>query len=352
MGDSRSIQVYKYIVVRLYVVSSSWASRAEPRRAGWKFQKVKELTNLGFLTVERSTNKRRLTTIQIPVSMSSMDKNTAENQCSVMLRVMQKIPELKAFQKEFPTQCRFAVVDRFGANTRGEEFLDSHDPDNITTIFGCEVHKAAGSLKRALAVEDNTISGVVNVGLALEGAGTLQTLRAILQDIFRTDLIVVFDEPPGGHVVRHRKAILNMFLPLSDDSDQSDPGKYEVFQVQARKRRFILSVFANSDLSSREIVHFCAWGCCSSPEQSLQYFERYVTWALLPKKCGVLSRKSWTGADHCLDWCGLLQSHWGLLTRVIERFVGNPQADPVASRQGHDASSSNAHQLAFQFDSV
>ena len=160
------------------------------------------------------TRKRWLTTIQIPVSMSSMDKNTAESQVSVIQTFLRRIPELNAFQQEFSTQCRVAVVDRFGANGRREGFLESHDTQEHHYSLWL---RSSGSwpFQRALAVEDNTVSGGVNIGLLSEGAGTLQTLRSIVQDIFRTDLAAVFDEAPGGRIIRHRTAILDLFLPIT-----------------------------------------------------------------------------------------------------------------------------------------
>ena len=283
----------------------------------------------GFLVAEDTGPQQqeqpqyRLFTIDVPVPLATMDRNTAENQCAVLQAALRRVPELSAFQQGFESQARFAVVDRFGANSRGERYIRSNNGKCTTTVFGCEVHKAAGAMKRSLFPADNTISGVVNCGLAQEGSGALQTLRQILQSIFEESLRIVYGSPPQGRPLAHRKAVMEMFLPLSDSSQTLHPD--QSFKLRNRKRRFILSYFANSDLESFNIIHFCGFQCCDSPESTLYHFQRYVTWALLPRKLGVLSRKSWTGSSPSFEWSGLLESHWYLMQRVITRYVGKPQ---------------------------
>ena len=279
--------------------------------------------------------------MDVPVPLATMDRNTAENQCAVIQSALKQVPELSAFQQGFESQARFAVVDRFGANTRGERYMRSHTGTCTTTIFGCEVHKAAGSMKRSLFPADKTTSGVVNIGLAQEGSGSLQTLRQILQAIFDESLQIVFGSPPQGKPLAHRKAVMDMFLPLSDSDAVHTQGlglgAEQSFKLRNRKRRFILSYFANSDLESFKIIHFCGFQCCETPESTVYSFQRYVTWALLPSKLPVLSRKSWTGSSASFEWSGLLESHWFLLQRVITKYTGKPQGrPPVTGARGSD----------------
>lgn len=279
----------------------------------------------------------RLVTTDVPVPLATMDRNTAENQCAVIRSALRQIPELSAFQKEFESQARFAVVDRFGANTRGEKYLRSVAGKCITTILPCEVHRAAGALKKCLFPADRTISGVVHCGLAQEGSGTLQTLRQILQTIFEESLQIVYSPPPKGKALEHRKAIMEMFLPL-EDPDHAN----QSFKIRNRKRRFILTYFANSDLESWKIVHHCGFQCCENPEATLRRFQTDVTWALLPGKMGVLSRKSWTGSSSAFEWAGLLQCHWSLMHRVMFKFVGKPQQNPAAATDTDENDNDNA----------
>ena len=294
---------------------------------------------LGFLTTHREkagrTGLSKFVTVDIPVPLACLDRNTAENQCAVLRSAMARVPEVRAFQKEFPSQARVAVVDRFGANTRGEAYLRSHSGKCFTTVFGCEVHKTAGSLKKALVPQDDIISGVVNCALAQEGAGTTQTLRRIIQDIFEDSLQIVYGEPPQGRPLLHRKQVLDLFLPLESPTVNYHD-RDQVYKVRNRKRRFILATLANGDIESESIVHYCGFQCCESPQATLYFFQRFVTWALVPGKLPVLSRKSWTGSTAAFEWSGLLEAHWNLMQRVILKFVGKPQRPLPEDREYGD----------------
>lgn len=255
--------------------------------------------------------------MDVPCPLKAIERNTAECQVAVLEAAMSNVPDLKAFESEFPVALRLPACDRFAANSRGEQYLRSTRGDNaLTTTFSCEVHKAASSCKQALFIEDNTVSGVINIGLSLEGSGSLQTLRSILQSIFEEELQIVYSDPPTGDILKHRIAIHDTFLPIRHDNQH--------FQYQTRKRRFILSCLANSDLHSSEIVHHCSWNCCRSQEDTSFLFKRFVTWALLPHKMPVLQKKSWTSGDKSISWAGLLASHWNLLPKIFVKFTGNP----------------------------
>lgn len=279
----------------------------------------------------------------MPCQLNAVERNTAECQTAAIRRAMEKVPDLRAFEQDFPVRVRIPVIDGFTANTRGEVFLKSlqgkrEGSKSLTTSFTCEVHKTANSTKKAMLVEDNTISGVVNLGLALEPSGSLQTLRSILQEVFLDELQVVYAEPPGGEVLRRRNAVLQTFLPIK--AEQLN------WKVNVRKRRFVLSYFANSDIRSDEIIHYCTWSCCHDWNQTLLHFQRYVVWALLPHNLPVLQRKSWTGSDRSLDWCGLLACHWNLLPKIIIKFVGKAQRSLVNAKDAADPDSGSIRHRA------
>ena len=88
------------------------------------------------------------------------------------------------------------------------------------------------------------------------------------------------------------------------------------------KRRFILNYFCNSDLEKDAIIHFCPYSCCPSPEHTLQMFCKHVVYALIPRKCPTLSRKSWTGSDAAFDWLSLLAGFWNLHERILVKYTG------------------------------
>ena len=269
--------------------------------------------------MDTQTQEHHFVTCDVPTHLYCVDRTTGENQFAVLQDVQSKVPELRHFQGKHPLQVRLAVADRYSANLVAEREIQRQNPDQTTGLIGCSVHKAASSLKFSTNLEAKTISGVVQTGLALESVGSAQKLRQCLQQIFHEELEIVFDMPPEGQVAAYRKELLDLFV--STRAVGASP------RINAQ-RQFVLNQFCNSDLQSPNIVHYCGPGCCSSPETTFQMFLGLVPWALIPSKCGLLSRKAWLGADRPVDFIGLLSSVWQLWPRVLSKFTGKPQARP------------------------
>ena len=165
---------------------------------------------------------------------------------------------------------------------------------------------------RCLAPFEDILSGILNTGLALEGGGALAVCRSILQDIF-SEVEVKYEAPPEGYVPQQLRKILDIFCPVGPRVPGSD--------INA-KRQLVLKQFVNSDLSG-EIIHYCPQGCCRDKAETVQRFQRFVVWSLLPRKPGVLNRKSWNNAEIPTQWLGLLSNVWGLLPRIMTRLTQN-----------------------------
>ncbi len=275
--------------------------------------------------------------MEIPSILWALDSNTGETEYRALVNTMRRVPELQRFQHEFPRNFRFPSTDKHGANIRAENAYKTANVNINTCPIYCTVHPMATALKQSLGVTiaKETVSGMVNIALAVTGSGSVATLRSILQDVFRTDLQIVYDNPPEGEIAKHRGEVLDLFCSVHSR------GQTRV----NRKRRFVLVRFGNSNLEEEEVVHFCPFGCCPSPEMTLYYFQTYVTWALIPHRCNLFQRKGWTGADRSFDWGGLLKAHWNLLPKLIIRFTGYvqpplalaasvvPSADPEADSE-------------------
>ena len=309
-------------------------------KESYKYAKILRLDwQLGFIVMDRAVGKHKLITIPLVVPLLAIDRNTPECLLGAIDRVHALVPELAAFQEEFGIQIRMPVIDRFSSNLKMEKFINSRNPKLTTNMYLCDVHKESSCIKNAMALTDNTLSGVINIALALEGSGSLDRLRGILQQVFSEELVVSFAQPPGhgSEEFRHRQAVLDTFLPLMKEGAS---------RLITKKRRFILQSLANSDLSSHQIVHHCSFSCCRSPEESLKNFQKYLVWALLPHKLNTFNRKSWTGSDVAIHWCGLLASHWQLLPKLIMRFV---MVDKPLHVHGHGALDGLEDEMAGSF---
>ncbi|CAE7791864.1 unnamed protein product [Symbiodinium sp. CCMP2592] len=283
---------------------------------------------LGFLSVDVQSKEHHFVTCEVPTHLYCIDRTTGENQLAVLQDIENKVPELRHFREKHPLQVRLAVADRYSANLVAEREIQRQNPDQTTGLIGCSVHKAASSLKFSTNLEAKTISGVVQTGLALESVGSAQKLRKCLQQIFHEELEIVFDLPPGGQIAAYRKELLDLFV--STRAVGASP------RINAQ-RQFVLNQYCNSDLQSARIIHYCGPGCCSSPEQTFEMFLGFVSWSLIPSKCGLLSRKAWLGADRPVDFIGLLSCVWQLWPRVLSKYTGKPQPGLVNSAKQDDA---------------
>ena len=285
---------------------------------------------------QRGPDAFHFITVDIPVPLAALDRNTAEAQCSILRKAKERVPGLAQFEKRFDIQVRLAVIDRFAANLKGEQCLKT--AGEALTVLPCNVHMQASALKKALDVVEDTVSGVLNTSLALQAPGALGTLRQILQCVFEEELVVVFDNPPSGVIAEHRRQVIDLFCSI----EASDLCSY---RAVARKRQLILNTFCNSDLTGTEIIHYCPYTCCNSREAAVDNFMRYVTWALLPKKMPILSRKSWTGVDGAVDWLGTLACFWNLASTLVLRYAGNPRPPPAPGRPSLEGAAGDAFVL-------
>ena len=267
----------------------------------------------GFLVQDNWTKAFKLIKTDLPTTMAPLDRNTAENNVRSLQMQEDRAAELQRFESEFKIKVRLVTSDRHPANIRAEQCLKSRNPGHTTLSFPCDIHKEATALKHGLRPVEDVISGIVNTGLAVETIGSLNALREILQDIFSTELRIAFCQPPVENTV-HCKDVLDLFCPVT--------GLQAAGLAKNKKRQLVLKYFCNSDLNMPDIIHFCPPGCCPSPEATRRCFLSFVTWALLPKKCGVLSRKSWVGADTSTNWVGLLSAFWGLHEKILVRYTG------------------------------
>lgn len=295
-------------------VTSSSTAPGMTGEDDYRFAKIFRVDwELSFLIYEPTAGKYRMISVHVPLPLNALERNTAECLACCLTSGTNRVPEYGSFLECFPSKIRMACVDRFGSNIKAERYIQTLTGE-VSTVLTCDIHKIAGSMKKGFQILDDTASGLVNLGLALEAGGSLSAMRSILQDIFDQELTIIYDNPPGGHVLQHRIAVLNMCCPLHNDPRRR-------FQSKLRQRRFIIQALANSDITKTDICHFCSFGCCDSAERTKYLFKWFLTWALLPCKLPVLSRKSWTGSSSAVSWCALLHCHWQLLPRIILRYL-------------------------------
>ena len=229
-----------------------------------------------------------------------------------------QIPEMSRVSSLFKWKLLLTSRDRFSSNPAAERLLASEGGWK-QAAFPCDVHKANTVSSLTWGLVEDDVSGLISSNMAQAGAGVLTSLREILSAIFREQLQVCYEAPPGGSVARYRQEVLDTFLPV-DSRSQKLPRS-----LQRQKRRFILGSTLNGDLQQSRIVHFCPYGCCSSHEETLWKFDKLVTYALLPHKLERFCRSRWAQQLDSVCWAGILFSFHNIGEQLLLKFVGPPR---------------------------
>ena len=207
-------------------------------------------------------------------------------------------------------------MDRFSGNIKSEKSIQHDDMSWQKHIQFCEVHIVSQSNRHALDLLSSDMSGLLSLALSQAGGGALRTMRDILSSTLKDRLEISYTAPPGDTVARHREAVHNLFLPLPKKADRGG--------LSTVLRRYVLKTLFNSDLTSSSVTHHCAWGCCSSPEETLEKVTLWGCWALLPHKLPKFAKTRWTNQQKSLHWASLLEAHHQLLAAVVTKFTGTP----------------------------
>ena len=234
---------------------------------------------------------------------------------------------------------RISTADRYAANLKAERGLQQ-EGDYLSRFNHCyqpcTIHKVHSCVKASSVPFAEDVSGLLNCGLACQDVGATKTLRAILVSILLESLDVSYTPAPRGEAERYRQQAHDLYLPIH--------GVPKPLQRSNQKRRKILEYFLNSDLQeTTRITHHCSPSCCRSEQETRRHLSHFVSWALIPQKLPVLSRKSWTGFQPALTWAGVLHTHHNLFQRVMGVYLGVPvtgpaaQEQPVLHRSGADA---------------
>ena len=269
----------------------------------------------------------------VPCSLQALNRTTGECTLSALLETLETIPNLKETGDLFEHKLRAVCTDRYGANFRAEDGLQQaqHFGQYVRNHLPCDCHRAATSLKASIGTLEATVSGVLNTGLVMASeCAAVQKLRGLVTDVLLRDMDIYKAAPPMDVALQaHRNNIYEMFLPTVN----VPPGVCKA----NRKRRYILSSFLNGDITKRHICHFCVEGCCKDETETRACVALHVSWALVPRKCPVLSRKGWFNQIEPVDWVSILESHHQLYQRILLSYVGAPQAAVVAAEQPSDS---------------
>ena len=219
------------------------------------------------------------------------------------------------FLDSFERKVRLSTSDQDGAIERAER---SRTSKFDLVRVPCHVHIAAAVLKKAGAILDFDVTGMVQLSLALNTPGAMTGFRKALRQVLTKRLRVCVGHPPPA-ASRANRTLLDL---LFEGCGPYDPA-----------RRAVIDSLANGDWSSRQFVDTWVSGPKSLRSQ-LHLFQTKWVQAVCGAAPLVYPRHRWTGAEGTMRWILVLHCCGGLLLDTLELWIG---PGPARAATGSDA---------------
>ena len=211
-------------------------------------------------------------------------------------------------------------MDRYSANGKAERAIQHQDVSWGKYVQKCEIHIVSQSNSFAMGLCQDDVSGLLSLALSQQGSGVLKTLRDILASVLEEHLEIHYNNPPEGHISKHRENIFDLYLPIPETVRHAGKSTSQIVQ-----RRYILGAMLNGDLEDETTVtHFCPYGCCADAQETQSKLATFVCWALLPSKTPKFARNRWVNQEPAVNWAGLLCSCHDLLSKLLIKWIGAP----------------------------
>jgi hypothetical protein len=187
--------------------------------------------------------------------LQALERNTAEciRAAVLMFATLPSAVDLFLFK------VRVTTTDRYGANFRAENAIWKESNGWLKLHLPCHVHIIAGGQKSSFDVIYSTISGVVNLGLAMRPAGTVDKLRRCLSKYFSESIVLCYGDPPANDL----QTVLDLYLPVGSEelaAHEFSPLAFAYLEGSAKlvdvSRRALLRYFLRGNLSGRDRVEF------------------------------------------------------------------------------------------------
>lgn len=144
--------------------------------------------------------------------------------------------------------------------------------------------------KKALSLEEATVTGCIKVALAMRGSGILARLRHCLWRFFQERLVRRMGHA-GAEAETHRHMVMDTFL------SQKTP--------KAIPFRTALTELLNGHWQQPVPEHWC-YGCCHSRAETLEKIKQTLIKGFLGRAVRIFPRSNWLGAEETLSAVGML----------------------------------------------
>lgn len=215
---------------------------------------------MGMLAFDTETDQYTWIFGELPTALRAIQSTNGITTFKCLKDAINSVPGLLdfAWEQDFKLHVRHCCSDSYSANFVAERLLKQDMPSWISADTVCDVHRFYTATKTAMSTVDYDISGLLNLSLALSGAGTVSTLRKILARIFGRRLTIIYEQAPtetmGSPAQMYQQELFDTFLPTT--------GVDSARRTLNEKRRFVLSYYLNGNLGPNQkvIEHWCVFG--------------------------------------------------------------------------------------------
>ena len=203
--------------------------------------------------------------------------------CDVFLAVLQGWPNLSVGN----------ILDRAAANflkVKFDEYRSRHAqvPDAgqrvSHCILGCKAHDNHHNHAEAFSTLPRVMPRLAKAMGSMAFAGVVRALRKIIGELVAARLRVVPVATTNEAHRRFREAAIEIWF--TDARDKPGMGR------RAFNLRFVRH-YLNGNWESRDIVHFCPPGCCTSRDQAKLAIIKYLPKVVLPYHAARMAQHRW-----------------------------------------------------------
>ena len=278
----------------------------------------------------------------VPTWLQTLQDKRAESIMQAQMELENSVLYLDECSKDFLLSIQMITTDRAGENFKCECGMNRLSPHFAKIHLPCDVHKTSTCVNNMFKLVENTITGIVNLGLMFRPGGTLRQFHQCIQDEICLKLRVIVGPPPDGYIQKYRNEVYELFLG-KNFSNQDVKKKQQLLRIRQVQT---LNYFLNGDIQCEdEIVWYAPFEI--EIEDARALLCKYVPYALLPACVAIFPRHRWHGCEIPIDQLGLVAAHHGLLKHACLRFLN--QISPQKSSEVVERSASGWNVAALRY---
>lgn len=118
----------------------------------------------------------------VPTWLQTIPDKKAESIMQAQMELERSVLYLDECSKDFQLSVQMVCTDRAGENFKCETGMNRLSPHQRKFHLPCDVHKTSTCINSMFKLTENTVTGIVNVGLMFRPGGTLRQFHQCIKD--------------------------------------------------------------------------------------------------------------------------------------------------------------------------